>query len=206
MLSILPFVPSGRAPAASGSTADAAAGPAGLQADVRASLQAAQAERRAAALSRGERQAVVPERPTGPPGEGPVPRPEPVPRPPVVPESVAPTSPPSLPVPKGHTRVYRAVSEAEYQEMMKIGKFDVPPGKPGVSPMDGKWFCDTPEGAAKFGNSNMGPGPGKFRIIEADVPNAAPGLFKYDIDRLGPSRYLPIEDLNGVKPRPIEGK
>lgn len=82
LLSALPFAPSSRAaPAVAGETAEAAAARALLEADVRASLQAAQAERRAAALSRGERQAMVPERPAGPPGEGPVPRPEPVPPP-----------------------------------------------------------------------------------------------------------------------------
>lgn len=79
LLSLLPFAPSSRAAAVAGESAEAAAARAALEADVRASLQAAQAERRAAALRRGERQAMVPERPAGPAGEGPVPRPEPVP-------------------------------------------------------------------------------------------------------------------------------
>ncbi len=82
LLSMLPFAPSSWSarPAVAGATAETA-GRAALQAEARASLQAAQAERRAAAISRGERQAMVPERPAGTPGEGPVPRPEPVPPP-----------------------------------------------------------------------------------------------------------------------------
>jgi hypothetical protein len=93
------------------------------------------------------------------------------------------------------------VSEAEYEQIMRTGQFELAPGS-----LEGKWFCDTLEGATKFGNSSMGPGPGKFRLIEADVPDNAPGLFKkLDQDHLGPSRYLPIEDLNGVKPRSVGG-
>lgn len=73
LLTLLPFAPSSWSarPAVTGGTADVAAGRAALQAEARASLQAAQAER----------QAMVPERPAGTPGEGPVPRPEPVPPP-----------------------------------------------------------------------------------------------------------------------------
>lgn len=98
------------------------------------------------------------------------------------------------------------MSEAEYQQIFRTGQFEVPPGRPDFSPMEGKWFCDTPEGAIKFGNSNQGPGPGEFRLIEADVPDNTPGLHKVlDQDHLGPSRYLPIEDLKGIKPRPVEG-
>jgi len=63
---------------------------------VRASLQLAQAERRAAALRGSERPNMVPERPAGPQGQGPVPRPEPVPPPaeaPVPPPAEAPVPP-----------------------------------------------------------------------------------------------------------------
>lgn len=54
----------------------------------------------------------------------------------------------------------------------------------------------------------MGPGAGgkKFYIIEADVPDNAPGLFKVSgrHDGIGPARFLPIEDLTDVVPRPVE--
>jgi hypothetical protein len=85
---------------------------------------------------------------------------------------------------------------------MRTGKFELGPNS-----LEGKWFCDTPEGAIKFGNSNQGPGPGKFRLIEADVPEKTPGTYAVpDVDHLGPSRYLPIDELNGIKPRASGGK
>ncbi len=93
---------------------------------------------------------------------------------------------PVKPVPEGYTRVYRAVSEAEYEQILRTGKFEVPPGRPGFSPMNAKWFADSAEGAAAHGNSLPGLGKGKYRIIEADVPNNPPSLYRHpNMDGLG---------------------
>jgi hypothetical protein len=108
----------------------------------------------------------------------------------------------ATPVPEGYTRAYRAVSEAEYQQILQTGRFEVPPGRPGFSPMEGKWFADSIESATAHGNALQG--PGNFRPIEADLPNNAPSLYQHpNIDQRGPGRYLDINDLNGVTPRPV---
>ena len=64
---------------------------------------------------------------------------------------------PSSDVAQGYTRAYRAVSEAEYQQILRTGTFEVPPGGPGFSPMEGKWFADSVEGATAHGNALQGP-------------------------------------------------
>jgi hypothetical protein len=99
------------------------------------------------------------------------------------------------------TTAFRAVSEAEYQQMMRTGTFEVPLGRPGFSPMNAKWFADSPAGAMAHGESLHG--PGNFRVIEADLPNNAPSLYRHpNMDGLGPARSIDVNDLNGVTPRP----
>lgn len=104
--------------------------------------------------------------------------------------------PASIPVPAGHTRVYRAVSEAEFQDILQVGHF-----RKGSNSFEfGKWFADSPEGAKLHGDALMG--VGKYRIIEADVPSNAPSLYQPDnMDGRGPARYLSLEDLINVFPR-----
>ena len=98
----------------------------------------------------------------------------------------------------GYTRAYRAVSLQEYADILITGKFRV-----GPSSMEGKWFADTLEGALGHGQA-LYPG-GDFKLIEADLPDDAPSLFKEpNIDGKGPGRYLAIEDLGNVVPRAVE--
>jgi len=100
-------------------------------------------------------------------------------------------------VQQGYSRVYRAVSEAEYQDILRTGQF-----RQGPNSLEGKWFADSLEGAQAHGNSLFG--IGNFRLIEADVPNNAPSLFQQpNLDGLGPARYLHLDDLNGVTPQPV---
>ena len=104
------------------------------------------------------------------------------------------------PTPQGFTRAYRAVSEAEYQQILSTGKFEVGPNS-----MEGKWFADSLEGAHAHGNALEG--PGNYRLIEADLPDNAPSLFRQpNLDGRGPARYLHIDDLNNVQPRPAGGQ
>jgi len=106
--------------------------------------------------------------------------------------SVAPAT-----VRQGYSRAYRAVSEAEYQDILRTGQF-----RQGPNSLEGKWFADSLEGAQGHAR-NLFP-DGKFRLIEADLPNNAPSLFRQpNLDGLGPARYLHLDDLNGVTPRPV---
>jgi hypothetical protein len=69
--------------------------------------------------------------------------------------------------------------------------------------VEGKWFADSLAGAQAHGKA-LYP-DGKFRLIEADIPDDAPSLFKLpNLDGRGPARYLHIDDLKGVVPRPLE--
>jgi hypothetical protein len=97
------------------------------------------------------------------------------------------------------SRGYRAVSEAEYQDILKTGQF-----RQGPNSLEGKWFSDSLDGARLHGEALEG--AGKYRLIEADVPNNAPSLFRQpNLDGRGPSRYFHLDDLQGVVPRPSGG-
>jgi hypothetical protein len=103
----------------------------------------------------------------------------------------------SLDVPQGYTRAYRAVSDAEFADIVSSGRFNVGPNS-----MEGKWFADSIDGAVLHGDGLQG--AGRYRIIEADLPDAAPSLYRLpDLDGNGPARYVGIEDLDGVTPRPL---
>ena len=94
-----------------------------------------------------------------------------------------------LPVPIGHTRVYRAVSEAEYQNILGTGKLHQ-----GLNSLEGKWFADSLEGANGHGKALFP--DGKFRLIEVDIPDNSPSLFRLpNLDGRGPARYLHKNDL-----------
>jgi len=98
---------------------------------------------------------------------------------------------------QGVTRAYRAVSEAEYQQILRTGKFEVLPNV-----AEGKYFADSVEGAMAHGEGLHG--AGNFRIIEADLPNNAPSIFRFDnLDGHGPASFIHIDDLQNVTPRPL---
>jgi hypothetical protein len=95
----------------------------------------------------------------------------------------------------GYSLVYRAVGEAEFQQVMRTGMFEVVP----IS-AEGKHFADTLEGARAHGEALYG--PGQYHLIEADVPDDAPSLFRWtNLDGRGPARFLHIDDLKGIRPR-----
>jgi hypothetical protein len=97
------------------------------------------------------------------------------------------------------TTVYRAVSNAEYQSILDTGQFTQGPNS-----LEGKWFSDSLEGAQLHGDALHG--PGNYQIIQADVPNDAPSLFQQpNLDGRGPARYLDLQDLSGVQPKPVGG-
>ena len=95
-------------------------------------------------------------------------------------------------MPDGHTRVYWAVSEAEYEDILKTGQLRQGP--------------NSLEGAKAFATGN-GKTPalfpdGRYRLIEVDVPNNAPSLAtRPNLDGHGPARFLHNDDLPLLKPR-----
>src|SRR5438874_312785 len=102
--------------------------------------------------------------------------------------------------PSRFARVYRAVSDAEYQQILRTGRFEVV-----AAGCEGKHFADSLDGARRFGEALFG--RGNFRIIEAPVPDDAPSLFRWaNLDGFGPARFLHIDDLTDVRPRPCEGE
>lgn len=104
--------------------------------------------------------------------------------------------PAGSPPPPGYTRVYRAVSEVEYRQIMATATFEAVPQS-----AEGKHFADTLKGAQAHGDSLHG--SGQYHIVEADVPDEAPSLFRWaNLDGKGPARFLHIDDLKGVRPRP----
>ena len=102
--------------------------------------------------------------------------------------------------PSDFTTAYRAVSQAEYDDALATGSFNQGPNS-----LEGKWFADSYDNALLHGDALQG--PGNFNILEADLPNNAPSLFKLqNLDGRGPATYIHLDDLNGVTPRPYGGK
>jgi hypothetical protein len=99
------------------------------------------------------------------------------------------------PIRPGHTRVFRAIGEAEYLDVLNSGQFREGPGT-----LEGKWFADTLDGALAYAARFYS--DGRYWILEAEVPNEAPSLFQEpNLDGHGPARYLDVDDLIGVSPR-----
>jgi hypothetical protein len=102
------------------------------------------------------------------------------------------------PIPEGHTRVFRAVSEDEYQDIISHRQF-----REGPNSLEGKWFADSLDGAIDHGFA-LFPN-GRFRLIEVDIPNDTPSLFRQpNLDGRGPARFVHNDDLPALSPRPLE--
>lgn len=98
----------------------------------------------------------------------------------------------------GYTRCYRAVSNAEYYDILSSGVL-----RPGFNTLEGKWFADTLPGAIAHGNALYA--DGDFRMIEVDVPNDLPSLSRRtNLDGFGPARFVHSNDLPALKPRVLE--
>ncbi len=79
--------------------------------------------------------------------------------------------------------LYRAVSEVEFQQLMRTGKFAVVP-----SSLEGKFFAESAEDAAQWGE--MLEGARHYRIVEVDLPTSvAQSLLRWEkLDGIGPAR------------------
>lgn len=82
-------------------------------------------------------------------------------------------------------KLYRAISDAEFQDLIGIGKFRSTPGS-----LEGKWFALRPEDAKQWGNILHG--VGNYRIIEVKVSEeTAKQFFRIErLDNIGPLYLL----------------
>lgn len=87
--------------------------------------------------------------------------------------------------------LYRAVSHGEHADLMASGVFRPGPN----SYATGKFFAETGEHAAQWGNAMEG--AGKFREIEAQFPkSAADQLMRWErLDGIGPARFGTFDQL-----------
>jgi len=93
--------------------------------------------------------------------------------------------------------VYRAVGEEELRDIVAKGRFAA-----GSNSLAGKWFADSLADASAHATA-LYP-DGDYALIEADVPDDAPSLFRLpNLDNRGPARYLHVDDLADVIPRPL---
>jgi hypothetical protein len=94
--------------------------------------------------------------------------------------------------------LYRAVSLLEFERVMRTGRFTPMPGS-----LAGKFFAESPEHAARWGDHLEG--PGNFRILEVEVLAATADTFRRwpRLDGVGPARYAELRDLEGVVIREV---
>jgi hypothetical protein len=86
--------------------------------------------------------------------------------------------------------LYRAVSEAEFQQLMRTGTFEAAPHT-----LEGKFFAETAEDAAAWGEALEG--VGRYRVVEVEFPTSAANTFvRWEkLDDIGPARYGELHQL-----------
>jgi len=86
--------------------------------------------------------------------------------------------------------LYRAVSEVEYQQLIRTGKFAVVP-----SSLEGKFFAESAADAAQWGERLEG--SGNYRIVEVEFfTSVAENLLRWEkLDSIGPARYGELHQL-----------
>jgi hypothetical protein len=94
--------------------------------------------------------------------------------------------------------LYRAVSEGEFQQLMRTGKFEAVP-----SSLEGKFFAESAEDAAQWGERLEG--VGHYHIVEVALPaRVAQGLVRWEKpDGIGPARYGELLQLQDAVVRPF---
>ena len=80
--------------------------------------------------------------------------------------------------------LYRAVSEVEYQQLMRTGQFAAVP-----SSLEGEFFAESAADAAQWGERLEG--AGNYCIVEVEFStSAAENLLRWEkLDGIGPARY-----------------
>lgn len=92
----------------------------------------------------------------------------------------------------GNVKLYRAICQAEYDSLIKMGKSSSILGT-----MENKWTATNIEDATAWGNSLYQ--NGEFRIIEITLPKSLlDGFYSggMKLDGIGPGYYVPVDTLN----------
>ena len=90
------------------------------------------------------------------------------------------------------------MSHAEFDDIVATGRFNQ-----GTNSLEGKWFADHYENVLKHGDGLEG--AGNYRVVVADLPDNAPSLYRVpNLDGRGPARFLHMDDLQGVTPKPYK--
>ena len=94
---------------------------------------------------------------------------------------------------EGTTTLYRAVGEAEFEQIMRTGTFQAGPNS-----LAGKWFAESVEHAAQWGQ--LMEGKGAFKIVDAQIPTVQANKFMRleRLDGIGPARYAELDQLNNA--------
>ena len=92
----------------------------------------------------------------------------------------------------GVTTLYRAMSNAEFQQLMTTGQFHAGPNSLG-----GKWMAETLPHALRWGRVLEG---ATFRVVEIQVRSSAAGSFLRTprLDGIGPARYAELHQINSA--------
>jgi hypothetical protein len=93
------------------------------------------------------------------------------------------------------TTLYRAVSPAEYEQLISTNTFQAGPNSLG-----GKFFAETAEHAAEWGTQLES--SGNFQVIQVEFPkDVADSLMRWEkLDGIGPARYGELNVINAAKP------
>ena len=93
----------------------------------------------------------------------------------------------------GTTTLFRAVSEAEFTQVMKTGAFEAGPNSLG-----GKFFAGSAADAAKWGEALNG--AGNFKVLQVELPTSTVGQMMHwqRLDGIGPAWYGELPQLGGA--------
>lgn len=102
----------------------------------------------------------------------------------------------------GTTTLYRAVSHAEFNQLMQTGKFSS-----GQNGLNAKFFAESYQDAVKWGNILNG--QGHYKVIKVEVPNNVANdtnkFIRWErLDGIGPARAAECSDLNKLKLKVLE--
>jgi RHS repeat-associated protein len=94
---------------------------------------------------------------------------------------------------EGTTTLYRAVGDAEFEQIMRTGTFEAGPNS-----LAGKWFAESAEHAAQWGQ--ILEGKGAFKVVDAKIPTVqAEKLMRIEsLDGIGPARYAELHELRNA--------
>jgi hypothetical protein len=98
-------------------------------------------------------------------------------------------------------KLYRVMSEAEFQDLQATGRF-----RQGPNSLEGKWFAESAEHARAWGRLfELSFNVSHRRVVEVEISDReADLLFRLDrLDRIGPARFVEIDALGNVPFREV---